>query len=474
MVSVRLLRDGFELVRGLWRPPADRRLAAALAAQDVAPPLAPAAPGMPPRVALQNANEGAAQRRRIYTDEQRNGVRTPWQPVGGLHWRFEDMEPVWQHCEIGDLRPVAQVTEAMRSEGTISGLMDVRCAFLRKPLTFQGDPFLCSLLGGQAPVFDRAGRLVKPGRKGIFRRMHPTAALTDLLYTGLLAGVACAEYVDDPKTGLPVLQTRDLYRLRYDWGERCWKYLGEQREYVVDPGNGRWVLFMPKSTHRPWRSGSWLPLMLAFVVMIESTYDAARFAARSADPLKWIEVPDEAPPDEVDRYEDFVQNWWERAPGIVLRWGAKAGITETNGIGHQIYGDPSHPSAPGSACPPDWSRNPARSARSNRPLCRLQPRQPVLLLLLGTIGKDWIHHQRALHADEAAQAGIAALEFLHDQAVFDVVHAGAAVAFQVGAEKTQPAHLRDQFARETRLAEAIADQRQHSFVDELARGLPHQ
>ena len=257
-------------------------------------------------------------------------------PVG-LHWTFADMEPVWQAAEIGNLDPVARVVEAMRSEGILAGSMKVRCAFIRKPITFQGDPWLCDMLRGEAPTFDKAGRMVRPGRKGLFRRMHPTAALLDLTYTAILGGQACAEYVDDPLTGLPVLHARDLHRLRFDWGERCWKYRGEKGEYLVTPGDGRWIFFCPDATHRPWRSGSWLPLMLAFIVMISTTYDAARFQGKSADPLKAIEVPDEVPPEEVDRLEDFVQNWWERAPGIVLRYGAKASLVETNGIGHQIY-----------------------------------------------------------------------------------------------------------------------------------------
>ena len=235
--------------------------------------------------------------------------------------------------------PLARMIEAMRSEGVIAGLMGVRCGFIRKPISFQGDPWLCSLLRGEAPRFDPVTkRMLSPGRKGLFRRMFPTAALLDFAFSMILANVAVAEFVDDPKTGLPVLHTRDLHRLRYDWGERAWKYRGQQNEYLIEPGNGRWVLGCLRSTHRPWRSGDWLPLMLAFVVMITSTYDAARFQAKNADPLKYIEVPDEVPPDEVDRYEEFVNLWWERAPGIVLRYGAKAGLVETNGVGHHIYG----------------------------------------------------------------------------------------------------------------------------------------
>ena len=58
-------------------------------------------------------------------------------------------------------------------------------------------------------------------------------------------------------------------------------------------------------------------------------------------------------------------------------------------------------------------------------------RQPALLLRLGAVGVDRVHAQRALHRDEAAQAGVAALELLHDQPVGDVAEAGAAVALEV-------------------------------------------
>lgn len=290
-----------------------------------------------PMVPLESGSGGGSQvRRRIYVDEQHQGIRTPWQPVG-LRWNFEDMEPVWQAAEVGNMDPLARVIEAMRSEGVTAGLMDVRTGFIRKPVSFEGDPWLCSLLRGVKPTIV-GGRVVAPGRKGLFRKMFPTGTLFDFVYTLVQANVAVAEFVDDPVTGIPVLHTRDLHRVRYDWGERAWKYRGQQDEYVIRPGNGRWVLAMLKSTHRPWRSGSWLPTMLAFIVMITTTYDAARFQAKSADPLKWIDVPDEVPPDEVDKYEEFVNLWWERAPGIVLRYGAKAGLTETNGVGHHIFG----------------------------------------------------------------------------------------------------------------------------------------
>ena len=58
---------------------------------------------------------------------------------------------------------------------------------------------------------------------------------------------------------------------------------------------------------------------------------------------------------------------------------------------------------------------------------RGEQRQPVLLLLLGAEGVDRVHHQRALHRGEGADARVAPLELLHDEAVGDVVEPGAAV-----------------------------------------------
>ncbi len=63
--------------------------------------------------------------------------------------------------------------------------------------------------------------------------------------------------------------------------------------------------------------------------------------------------------------------------------------------------------------------------------------QPSLALLLGAVGVDRVHAQAGLHRHETAQAGIAALQFLADQAVGNRVEPGAAVTLDAGTQQAQ-------------------------------------
>ncbi len=98
-------------------------------------------------------------------------------------------------------------------------------------------------------------------------------------------------------------------------------------------------------------------------------------------------------------------------------------------------------------------------------------REPEVLLVIGAEGVDGIHDERGLDADEAAHAGVAALEFLHDEAVLDVGHAGAAVALEAGAEEAELAHLGNEFFGKAALAVALLDDGDEVVFDELAGGV---
>ena len=100
-----------------------------------------------------------------------------------------------------------------------------------------------------------------------------------------------------------------------------------------------------------------------------------------------------------------------------------------------------------------------------------EERKPFVFLRVVAVGVDRIHDERALHGDEAAEAGVAALEFLRDEAVGDVGHAGAAVAVKAGAEEAEFAELRNEMLGECAFAAVLFDDGDDFGFDELAGGL---
>ena len=98
----------------------------------------------------------------------------------------------------------------------------------------------------------------------------------------------------------------------------------------------------------------------------------------------------------------------------------------------------------------------------------LQQWQPFFFLRVRTERVDRIHHQRRLHRNKAAQAGIAALQFLRHQAVFHVGHARASVALQARAEKAELGHLRHQLHRKFSFAVVFLDDRHDFRIYKLA------
>lgn len=95
----------------------------------------------------------------------------------------------------------------------------------------------------------------------------------------------------------------------------------------------------------------------------------------------------------------------------------------------------------------------------------------MLFLLVGAVGEDGVHDEGALDGDEAAEAGVAAFEFLHNEAVFDVVEAGAAVAFEVGSEEAEAGEFGDEFGGKASVTVGVADEGEDAIVDELPGGL---
>src|ERR671920_1877726 len=86
-----------------------------------------------------------------------------------------------------------------------------------------------------------------------------------------------------------------------------------------------------------------------------------------------------------------------------------------------------------------------------------QPREPLVLLLLGAELVDGAHRERALHADEGPETRVAGLELHAGEAVLDGALAGAAVPGEVHAEQAPLAHLWHDLPGEDRVLPPASD-----------------
>ena len=100
--------------------------------------------------------------------------------------------------------------------------------------------------------------------------------------------------------------------------------------------------------------------------------------------------------------------------------------------------------------------------------------QIFLLLRLGAVGVDRMHHQRRLHRERRAIAGIDALHLARDQAIGDVAQPRAAVFLRDGrAEQAERAHLGQQFLVDLLLAPGEPHPRHQLVLRERARAVAH-
>ena len=103
-----------------------------------------------------------------------------------------------------------------------------------------------------------------------------------------------------------------------------------------------------------------------------------------------------------------------------------------------------------------------------------EPRQVFAPLRLGAVGVDRIHHQRRLHREHRAIAGIDPLDLARDQPVGDIAEPGAAIVLrQRRAEQPERAHLGHDLAVEALLAKGGEHARKQLLLRIAARGVAH-
>ena len=104
-------------------------------------------------------------------------------------------------------------------------------------------------------------------------------------------------------------------------------------------------------------------------------------------------------------------------------------------------------------------------------LPRGERRQPALLLSVGAVGVDRVHHEPALDRRRRPEPRVAPLELLHDEPVGDVVEPGAAVALQGGPEHAQLAQLGKELDGKGRRPVVLGDDGQELRLHPVTHGV---
>jgi len=90
-----------------------------------------------------------------------------------------------------------------------------------------------------------------------------------------------AERVPDAERPLgerstPALKIWHPRWLRYQWATDTWHLTTRDGEIELDLCSGRWILYMPYGSHRPWAYGAWRALALPWILKAFAVRDRAR------------------------------------------------------------------------------------------------------------------------------------------------------------------------------------------------------
>lgn len=169
-----------------------------------------------------------------------------------IDWTPALLKIALRSADGGNLRTAADLCDAILGDDRAPAVLGTRCA---------------ALLGCEVTFELGVGRRKRRTLKSLeaeedFWTAFPEDELSQLITWGILLGVGLGELVwfDDPETGrtIPRLKVWHPRHLRWDWPTRRWmlKVDGET-EIAISPGDGKWILYTPYGSSRPWAHGLW-------------------------------------------------------------------------------------------------------------------------------------------------------------------------------------------------------------------------
>lgn len=186
----------------------------------------------------------------------------------------------------------------VEADGWMAGILDTMAhGILGLPLSFQGDPEMCSAL------------LDADGSAGDFRAMFPGAECAKIFRDGIGLGFGLGQFllmcwrcggIDMVSTDrgevcnrccAPTFErpfgARRLFQLRWRDARwlfrntitRQWYYTGRQGMFPITPGDGEWFLYQTIPDVDMWRHGPWVWATLAAIFARDSSFDRQNTSA---------------------------------------------------------------------------------------------------------------------------------------------------------------------------------------------------
>ncbi|MDA4133128.1 MAG: hypothetical protein OK454_08405, partial [Thaumarchaeota archaeon] len=170
--------------------------------------------------------------RSAYADDP-NAIRLerPFQSNSIQRFYQADIEDALSAADSGDLALLAQLSRALRRDGTASGLLGTRTSGLtRLPKLFRGTEKVVRAMEN------------RDGETGLFDRIFAPKELSLFIADGILNGVQLGELIPLPDRPEPVFARLDVENLRYQYGDDRWYYYSVGGPIHVVPGDGRWIM----------------------------------------------------------------------------------------------------------------------------------------------------------------------------------------------------------------------------------------
>ncbi len=166
-------------------------------------------------------------------------------------WTVDLIRSAEVSADAGQLRWAAELCDALLGDDRVQAAREHLAGLFGLPLTFEDG-------AGTARTKKRARRALEAQED--WWEIFPDEALVELLFWGVLLGVGLGELVWTSRRGrwVPRLMVWHPRALRWDTVQGRWMVrLADGSEVAIEPGDGKWVVFTPRSSTRPWVHGAW-------------------------------------------------------------------------------------------------------------------------------------------------------------------------------------------------------------------------